>query len=1384
MRDRSSVVLLRIFSVILFCMALEFAACGVQARTLQFQHLTIENGLSQSSAMKLVLDSKGFLWVGTYDGLNRYDGVDFSIYRTDPDNIQSISDVNIRALYVDSKGVLWVGTKNGGLNRYNAEDDTFTRFLANENDPLSLPDNEVRAVLEDEHGRLWVGTYDGLAIMNKSSQSFVTYRLFKDDSRGKTEVLSLSDDVMADSLLVGTSRGLYRLSPDSGAFERISLSSEEGDAYKIQCLYLENKTILWVGTELHGLFKVDLANMQTTHALDDLAVWSFLKDRRGVLWVGTNKGLYAKGELSGIMDPEKNSFSVFTFDPMDPRSLSNNDVLALLEDRSGILWVGTYAGGLNKLSPKALAFRLYRHVSENPASLSGNEVSSISVDTDNILWVGTRNNGLNKVDRKNGKVTVFKHDPNDESSISQNEITAVFNDSMGRLWVGTADNGLNLVDKTTGTCVHYRNDPTNPASLSQDKIWWITEGSEGFLWIGTSKGGMNRFNPTTGECKRYRHDPDNPNSISHDRVRNIYEGADGFLWIGTNAGLNRFDRKTETFEHWTHDPNNPSSISNNRVTPILEDGEGFLWIGTDDGLNRFDRKTEQFTRFSPRDGLANSGIQGLLRDADGALWMSTFKGISRLDMRNGEVRNYSVKDGLQGIEFWMNAYFQDATGRMYFGGLNGLNSFDPEFIHVNSHEPPVVLTGCRVMNKPLPNSKAPWALETIQLDYNDLVLSIDFAGLDFADPQKNQYAYKLEGFDREFVHVGNTHSATYTNLDPGRYVFTVRAANDDGVWNELGKSLTIVVTPPFWKTIWFQVLCIFFVFMVAYIIFRWRVGSLERTRRELEMLVKQKTKELRDEVEERKVAQEESVAAKIAAEKADMAKSEFLARMSHEIRTPINVIMGMAEMLAETSLNDKQFEYVHLFQNAGEHLLGVINDILDYSKIEAGRVELERVPFQLRNELSVVLDLIGFRAQEKGLAIELVVNDDVPSRVIGDPARLRQILMNLLGNAVKFTAHGMVKTTVCVEQIAHSFNEPTKIKFCVADTGIGVPEEAREEVFNRFSQAESSTSRKYGGTGLGLAISKSLVELMGGQIWIEESPNGGATFCFTVFMREAPKQSSSGDPQPQPLPMPSIQEKFPPVSHVLHAGVQGSKTLLLAEDNEANQAIICHFLSGVNLEIDIVTNGQDAVDKFKDRQYDIVLMDIEMPILDGLKATTAMRNIEAEQERSATPIIALTAHVDTEYRRLCTDAGCTDYLSKPLRKNVLLEKLQSYAIPLPDVLQHTVTTSQDTPVTHHAEESLYTVVIDGRLQHLIPIFRETIERDLIEMRRVFEAQGCKELKGLAHKIKGAALSYGFQYIGQASLKIEDACVANDLETAGQHIAFLENFMEHMKITFN
>ncbi len=1389
-----------ILGVLLVCFGLAFAgAASAQTRPLIFQRLSVEDGLSQSSALALALDREGFLWIGTYDGLNRYDGLEFKTYRTDPDAPGSISDVNIRSLLVDSQGTLWVGTKNGGLNRYDRKTDSFTVFQEDRSRPDALPGNQIRSLFEDSRHRLWVGGNQGLALMDREAGTFAGYpgKPGSPGFIGAAEILSLAED-SSGALLVGADCGLFRLDPDTGESERLDLGlSSQGRPGPVVLSIMPEDGKIWAGTEANGLILYDPATRRTETFLPGRAVWTLLKDSGGIFWAGSSRGLARRLDLQdgGF------SFDIIRNNPMDPRSLSGDDVVSLLEDDSGILWVGVYADGLNKLNPRARAFGLYAHKQGDPHSLSGNEISAITVDRTGILWVGTRNSGLNRIDRAKNAYSVYANDPADPDSLSQNEITCLLADSKGRLWAGTADNGLNLLDPQTGKWKHFRYDPDNPQSLSQDKIWWIFEGSDGYLWIGTSKKGLNRFDPETGVCKRYQHDPDNPQSISHDRVRHIFEGSDGYLWIGTNGGLNRFDRTTETFTCWKNDPGNPRSLSNDRVTPILEDAKGYLWVGTDNGLNRFDRKTGTFMRVTEKDGLSNDGVQGLLMDKEGNLWLSAFRGLSKYDPQSGLIRNYAPRDGLQGIEFWMNSYFMAKDGEMFFGGLSGMNAFYPDQVRWNRHVPPVVFTDISVMNEPLAGDENPNVIAKLSLPYAKRMVALRFAALDFSDPDKNRFSYKLEGFDPSWIQT-NGHTAVYANLSPGEYVFRVKAANDDGVWNETGKSLVIAIIPPFWMTWWFRLIGAMALLALLSLGYRWRVGALNAQRRHLSALVEERARELKAEVEERRIAQEAAIRAKLEAEKAAMAKSEFLARMSHEIRTPINVILGMGEVLAETGLSDEQRKYVAAFKSAGDLLLSVINDVLDFSKIEAGRFELERAPFDLRAALDDVSRLVRFKAERKGLTYSLHVAPFVPEVLIGDSVRLRQILMNLLGNAVKYTSQGEV--TVRVEMDGGTGEEDRSpvqggscaLRFSVRDTGPGIPEADQEKIFQSFFQSGARPGGNLGGTGLGLAISKRLVEFMDGRISVVSVLGQGSEFVFTAVFGVGAPLADAG--RQGALPMGSILS----TGMIGAAGMAGMTEMadmedmsaleggrvekgghvgraLLAEDNKANRSLIQLFVSGLPVKLIEAEDGVQAVRLFKEAgPFDIVLMDIEMPVMDGVEAVKAIRELERAEGSPSTPIVALTAHAFSEQRDRCVAAGCDDFIAKPMSKARLIETLRRYVKGLPAPAEPLEAAAQA-----EEEDEDAVVYVRERLVNVLPVFLQSVDDVAKAIAKAVEEKDFEKLFRHGHTLKGSAASFGFTRLSALGAAIQTAAERRDAVTAAARMDELTAYMDRLEVKY-
>jgi ligand-binding sensor domain-containing protein len=905
---------------------------------LRFQNLSINDGLSQSSILCMLQDSQGFLWFGTYDGLNRYDGIKMKVYGNRKDNKQ-LSDNNIRAIYEDSAGIMWVGTKDGGLNRYNRLLDTFTSFVPDKNDPDSISGRYVQCIYEDSRGNLWIGTDKGLNLFSRENKKFQSYR----HSESKTDSIN-SDDVRAicednsGNLWIGTATGISRFDRRKQKFTKYfdqSPSSTLGDN-AVLTFFAAKDGLLWVGTENSlKVFNPELKTFKT--CMNGLEINHIYKDRSGNFWIGTSKGLaYPKNSNKTNTLSAKSEFEFIRHEPSNPQGLNSNQITRIMEDSSGVLWVGTYTDGVCKATPKMRNFMLLQHLDGIKNSLSGNEVSAVLEDNDGLIWIGTYTEGIDIYNPETGEIKAVNTKSDGQWKITSNAINCLFQDSKNHIWTGTRDKGIFVLDKEKGLIADYINDPEDESTLSHNIVWWIYEGSKGYIWIGTSKKGLNRLDPATGEIRHYRHDKKNPHSIAHDRVRNIFEDSRGNLWIGTNGGLDLMDRTAETFKHHQNDPADPDSISNNLVTPIAEAADGTLWIGTDKGINHFYPETGKFKRYTIESGLINDVIQGLAIDAKGNVWASSFKGISKIESATDEITNYGTYDGLQRADFWTNAYTKGASGRLYFGGLKGLNYFYPQDITKDDTIPPVVITGISVMNSPLKLKTNVVNTREITLSYKDVMFSISFAALDYQNPEHIRYKYKLAGFDDHWIEASYTHKATFTNFDQGTYVFKVRACNSDGVWNEKGTELKIIITPPFWKTWWFYSLIAVATVLLILLFIRLKVRVITKQKQKLSEEVKARTVELKKEIENHRKTEIQLEKAIVKAEEANKAKSSFLANMSHEIRTPLNSIIGMADLLRDTGLDSEQREYVNIFKSSGEILLSIINDILDFSKIEAG----------------------------------------------------------------------------------------------------------------------------------------------------------------------------------------------------------------------------------------------------------------------------------------------------------------------------------------------------------------------------------------------------------------------------------------------------------------
>ena len=824
--------------------------------TLRFEHIGLAEGLSQSVIHAILQDHFGFLWVGTEDGLNRYDGYNFKIYRPDTENSNSINDRWVTALVEDDQGYLWIGTRLGGLNRYDPTTDTFIHYLNELENPNSLSSDHVNALLYDSQGNLWVGTENGLNRFDSRSGSFQIFRNDPSVSNSITSnnITALFEDSQG-TLWVGTEGGgLNRFNPSTltfRAYKQVTRDDSSLSNNHVTAIEQDEDGYLWVATG-HGLNRFDIDNGTFTrymHGGSNLAtlssnnVLALRLDQSGYLWVGTDSGL-------DRLDIESHTFVRHQHNPGNSSSLSTDSILTIYEDKGRVLWIGTYGGGLNKYNRAQSKFTYYHHEPGNPNTLSANIVFPIYVDRLGFVWIGTYDGGLNRLNPRLGLFTHYRNDPNNPESLVSDEVYSIYKDSSSTLWVGTSM-GVSRLNPGHTKFVNYRPDSQDPTSLAGQPVYTIFEDHLGYLWFGTENG-LSLFEPTTETFISFKNEPNNPTSLSSSNITTLFEDENKILWVGTfDKGLNRLDTESESFTHYLHDPKDPTSISNNSIMALYQDSRGYLWIATaGGGLNRYDPNTNSFIQYTEKDGLPNNVVYGILEDDDGFLWLSTNFGLSRFDPLTETFRNYTASDGLQSNEFNMYAFARAHNGTMFFGGVNGLTVFKPSDVTDSTYLPPVVLTSFVQEGKPLSEQPQPEMMRAMTLAWPNNNFSFEFSSLSYAQPDRNLYAYKLENFDKDWNYIGTNKEGRYTNLPGGTYVLHLRGSNSDGVWNESNQTVTITVIPPFWDTWTFRILVVLSLFAFGLVVYRLRVRSIQMQNLQLEYLVRERTGALQKRTEE------------------------------------------------------------------------------------------------------------------------------------------------------------------------------------------------------------------------------------------------------------------------------------------------------------------------------------------------------------------------------------------------------------------------------------------------------------------------------------------------------------------------------------------------------
>ncbi|NRR31634.1 response regulator [Oxalobacteraceae bacterium] len=1623
------------------------ASAMAPPRTLRFEQLGVEHGLAQESVLAIAQDKQGFMWFGTQAGLSRFDGYRMITFKSAVSDSRSLGDNWVRVLHVDGSGTLWVGT-DGGLDRYNPLSQTFSHFLPQESPKRGNGNRHVRAIVDDGMGGLWLATGDGLHHFDPVSGRFTSWHHDAADAGSLVDdqVYALARDA-AGRLWVGTATGLDMLAPGASRFQHYKVDAAPDSRYNyVAALQVDSSQTLWIGTA-GGLEQWRLLGdapqrrrLGEKEGLKPGAITAIYQDAEASLWVGSSAdGLYRWLAAENRMVQYTHQFS-------DSHSVADNQISALLRDRVGTFWVGTWNNGVSRVDLGSGGFARVVRQADQLRTLSDNKVRAIAADGRGKLWLGT-SSGLNHFDPISGEGQLFQHDPSRPDSLADDLVNAVWRDKDGNLWLG-GRSGINRMDAASGKFSLLSLARGDPAS---DTIRNIVGDRNGILWIA-SRGGLHRYDPRTRALQTYRHDPSDSASLADNVVRPILEDRRGQLWVGTFNGLDLLDRKTGRFRHFRRDPNDPLSLSHDEVHYLYEDARGAIWVGTAAGLNKMETApdgTVRFRRYLRKDGIADDAIASILPDAVGNLWLSTNSGISRLNTETGLFRNYSGADGTIEGAYFDGAALRTPDGTLFFGGFNGITAFAPQEVRENSVAPTVAITDLQIFNKSVKAGQGEHAnvlknaiehTGALTLSQYDSVFSLEFAALHYAAPQRNRFAYQLQGFDEDWVVTDATKRfATYTNLDPGHYVFRVKAANKDGIWNDNAATLEITILPPFWKTWWFRSLVVLLLLGLGYFSYHARMRGMRRQKTLLEQQVSQRTAEVeqknmllqqqkgeleqrrleaenqrmeaeqrrmeaerqKQEVEHQKenveqahrnisvmselgremsatldmetamrtlyrhvhhlmdaqmfgigfVREEQGVIefpfaieggvrsrpygrrlddanqlavwclrnkreifindfyaeygqymgaaglqtlspaplengqpsvvplamlytplivndkvvgilcvqsternayqrvhmdmlqtlaghaaaglenarayqqleeamgalrqtqgqlllqekqvrlhtdelalanralqenderlrlAKQKAEDATRQKSEFLANMSHEMRTPLAGVIGMLGFaLRDGHLQDSTREQILRGQANAQSLLSIINDLLDFSKIEAGKLSIENIDFALSATVENVVNLFEEQAAAHSVDFSLSFGNNLPEFVIGDPTRLRQVLVNLVGNAFKFTQEGAVRMRVeRLPEGPHAHPGFNVIRFTVEDSGIGIPADAMPRLFQKFEQADSTTTRRYGGTGLGLAICRQLVELMGGEISVQSQPGHGSTFAFDLPL---------ADGVAPPL-VPHVPRE--PHSHQLK--------ILCAEDFPTNQIIIRMMLEDLGHKVDIAANGALAVKACAMTRYDVILMDGRMPEMDGASATRLIRAggpDEAPVRDQELMIIALTANASEEDRSRYLGAGMDDFLTKPIDEAALHFQLsraierqlqRGFVLPpmerqlAPNVLEldamfgvAPLTVPEPEPGPGH-----YSGSGAGLKARLRAAFNADVPARLAELDRALAVRDCDTAGRLLHGIKGSAGYLEERELQALCASLELAADAGHYELVMEELPRLRQLLGH------
>jgi len=1187
---------------------------------LSFEIFTQENGLPNNLIQYIYQDSKGWMWIGTSQGLSRFDGYTFVNFLTNPGDSASIKGNLVRVIKEDSKGNLLVGTENGGLNVFDREKESFSH-PCNAFSGTTFRDVSVNDIAIDGAGKIYIGTEFNILIYEEEGTVKLIEPVQEDGAVFKGKFVRNLEFDERGMLWVGTNQGLYLYNPQTNTIEYFGLPSENRQGQEIWELFYDGEGDLWVGTYSEGLFLIstktlDIHPVFLNPQIDRAeTVRSVSKSTFGEFWIGTRGGLYVYSKKKGVT-------GFFRHNERDSRSLSNNSILSVFHDALGETWIGT-RHGLNLLSKSKQVFHHFGALSGDDKYLNSSIIYAFWIDDEGKIWIGTEDGGINIYNPQTGRYRYLMAGENG-NSISQNCIKAFHDDGQGNLWVGTYLGGIDVISLKTGKISHFSHDPDDPQSLSDNRVWDFCPDANQNIWIATSSG-VDRYNYQT---KIFEHFPFLNGNV---QVSWIEKDSQGNLWIGGLDELIYFNPLSNDIKRYPE-----------RTRSMYEDSQNRIWIATmDKGIALYSTENGALRYYSESDGLSNNQALCILEDSSNNLWISTNNGLSRFHADKGYFRNFTSRDGLSNNQFCYGAAYKTGSGQMLFGSVSGFNIFDPAEVMEEEKDVPIVLTDLKIFNKSVPIGKhnkdvlqrSVSETDEIVLRYDQNVFTVEFAALNFANSGRNQYSYKLEGFNRDWSEPGSTRSATYTNLNPGTYQLRIKNVKPGTTDTGYEAQLKIVVLPPFWKTIWFLTLIFSFIIFMIFILVRFLINR-EKIKNQLvfERVNARKLHEL------------------------DMMKLKFFTNISHDIRTPLTLIIGPLERIMKQDLSRKEIrENLHLVTRNAHNLNNLITQLLDFRKLESGNLKLSLTQSDLVDFIRNIVDSFSEMATEKQVTLKF---HSLTNRLYTsfDPGKIERILNNLLSNAFKFTeAGGTISVTCSVvfdiddDDFTSKEKERQYVEIVVRDTGRGIQDKNLNKIFQRFFQTEDEANDS--GTGIGLALVKELVKLHQGKIFVTSRPGKGTRFTIRF-----PHQLPAAKKHVEESAESSVVQLAEPEDPLFQEEVRmHHKLMLIVEDNsDVRQFISSHFSS--SFQIVEAVNGEAGWEKALEIIPDIIISDILMPKTDGYELC---RRIKADERTSHIPVLLLTAlhSKDHEIKGLTT--GADDYITKPFDLTILQAKVEN-----------------------------------------------------------------------------------------------------------------------------